>query len=76
MDMSLLPLCPPSQMTQVDTMDAYQSVMPYYMWPVPHSESAKKVLDLIMQEGRVKGTAFRRKILQEMDVGIKLKTTK
>ena len=63
-------------MSNIDTMDAYRSILQFYMWPLVYSESARKVLDLIMQEGRVKGMTFRRRVLQEHDVGVKLRTTK
>ncbi len=49
--------------------------MSFYMWPVTHAECAKRVLDLLVQEGKVRGTSFRRKLLVENDLGLKLKKT-
>jgi len=52
-------------------MDVYQTVMPFYMWPMSHSLYARGVLDQIMQEGRVRGSNYRRRLLAEQDLGLK-----
>lgn len=63
------------QMFPVDRSQAYQAVMPFYMWPVAHAECSRRVLDLLVQEGKVRGTSFRRKLLVESNLGLKLKNT-
>ena len=60
----------------MDLVEAYQVVMPFYMLPVTHAEPAKRTLDLVLLEGKVKGTTFRRKIMAEHDLGVKLKKRK
>ena len=54
----------------------YQTLMEFYMWPVAHAEFTQRVLDLILLEGRSKGTSFRRKLMSEQDLGVRLQSTK
>ena len=63
-------------MCPVNTVEVYRSLMPFYMWPVSHSEYTRGVLDQVMQEGRVRGTTFRRRVLTEQDVGLSHTETK
>lgn len=68
--------CTYKQLGQIETVDTYQTLMPFYVWPYTHSEYTKKVLDLILLEGKVKGTSYRRNIAAEHDLGIKPATVK
>ena len=64
------------QMSPIDVVDVYQTMMEYYTWPLVHSEYTQRVLDLILLEGKIKGTTFRRKLFVEHDMGIRPSTTK
>ena len=46
------------------------------MWPVAHAEFTRRVLDLILLEGRSKGTNFRRKLMSEQDMGMRPRHSK
>ena len=59
----------------MDWAEAYRAVMPFYMWPVAHAECSQRILSLLAQEGKVQGTSFRRKLLVENNLGLKLKNT-
>ena len=60
----------------MDLVEAYQSVRPFYMWPATHAEYTKRALDLVLLEEKVRGTTFRRKMMAEHDLGVKLKNRK
>ena len=45
------------------------------MWPATHAEYTKRALDLVLLE-KVRGTTFRRKMMAEHDLGVKLKNRK
>ncbi|XP_064406561.1 uncharacterized protein LOC135351490 isoform X2 [Halichondria panicea] len=60
----------------VDTMEVYRAVIPFYTWPLAHAEFSRRVLDLILLEGKVRGTNFRRKVMAEQNVGVKLHATR
>ena len=62
-------------MFPVDRAEVYQAVMPFYMWPVAHSEYTRRILGLLVQEGKVRGTSFRRKLLVENNLGLRFKKT-
>jgi hypothetical protein len=59
----------------VDRGKAYQAVMPFYMWPIAHAECSRRVLGFLAEEGKVCGTSFRRKLLVESNLGLKLRNT-
>ena len=63
-------------MCPVNTVDVYRSLMPFYMWPISHSQYTRGVLDQIMKEGCVRGTTIRKRILSEQDMGLKPSETK
>ena len=67
---------PPSQNAPIDMISTYQTLMEFYMWPVAHAEFTQRVLDLILMEGRSKGTCFRRKLMSENDMGVRPRSTK
>ena len=63
-------------MVPMDREGVYRALMPFYMWPASHGECARNILALLILEGKVRGTSFRRKLLVENDLGLKLKHTK
>ena len=46
------------------------------MWPVAHAEFTQRVLDLILSEGRSKGTNFRKQLLSEHNLGLRPHNTR
>ena len=71
-------LCTPSpiQNAPIDTISTYQTLMEFYMWPVAYAKFTQRVLDLILMEGRSKGTCFRRKLMSEHEMGVRPHSTK
>ena len=67
---------PPPQNAPIDMISTYQTLMEFYMWPVAHAEFTQRVLDLILMEGRSKGTCFRRKLMSEHEMGVRPRSTK
>lgn len=65
-----------TMMVDVDHHSIYQSLMPFYSWPASHSESVKEVLHMLQLEKKVKGTLYRRTLLKEHQLGLKLKQYK
>jgi len=64
------------QLGPVDTIEVYQAVIPFYTWPLAHADFTRRVLDMILMEGKVRGTTFRRKLMAEQDVGLKMYATR
>ena len=65
-----------TQNAPIDMISTYQTLMEFYMWPVAHAEFTQRVLDLILMEGRSKGTSFRRKLMSEHEMGVRPRSTK
>ena len=59
-----------TQTSDVNIAEAYQVVYPFYMWPLAYAESAKKTLDVVLLEMKSRGSAFRRRMLLEQDLGL------
>lgn len=58
------------QTSDVNIAEAYQVVYPFYMWPLAYAESARKTLDVVLLEMKTRGSAFRRRMLVEQDLGL------
>ena len=46
------------QAVHYDTADVYRAVQPFYLWPTPHCDVAKSLLDIIQKEDVRGGSSY------------------